>query len=398
MRTTQPIAAFLRTMLILPGLLIALHSGSAAEPKKIDMSASQWTTTGPVEFVQHMGASAIELKPGNYAQHQPSGSAILNDLSFRNGTIEYDVDPTGSMGAGFAFRMRDKDTYELFYLRPRPKCSEAVDCIQYAPQTHGVLLWDLFPQYQSPAPLIQGQWNHVKLVISGQRMNIFINGEKQPSLKIGRLEGDSLEGGLMLQGPGIFANLTVLPDETENLPEQPEPDATASDAHYLRQWQVSPFSKLAADHIPTAAEIPATSASWTALPAERSGLVNVTRLYGLPLDRADRSFVWLKTTLDSATAQQKHVSIGWSREIWIFVNGKQVFADKNLYQPPNARKTPDGRLSLENGSFDLPLRKGSNDITVALANNFYGWGLELRLDDIKGLHLTPGDTMASNHK
>jgi hypothetical protein len=69
------------------------------------------------------------------------------------------------------------------------------------------------------------------------------------------------------------------------------------------------------------------------------------------------------------------------------VNGKLVFADKNLYQPPGARKTPDGRLSLENGSFDLPLQKGRNEIAVALANNFYGWGLELRLDDLKGVQV-----------
>jgi len=71
----------------------------------------------------------------------------------------------------------------------------------------------------------------------------------------------------------------------------------------------------------------------------------------------------------------------------VFVNGKQVFADKNLYQPPAARKNPDGRCSLENGSFTLPLNKGKNEITMAIANNFYGWGAILRLADVNGLHL-----------
>jgi hypothetical protein len=66
-------------------------------------------------------------------------------------------------------------------------------------------MWDLFPRYQSSAPLRQGGWNHVKLVISGRRMNIFINGAREPTLKIGRLEGDNDGGGgLMLDGPGIF--------------------------------------------------------------------------------------------------------------------------------------------------------------------------------------------------
>ncbi len=64
--------------------------------------------------------------------------------------------------------------------------------------------------------------------------------------------------------------------------------------------------------------------------------------------------------INSSKAQQKHVSLGWAREIFVFVNGQLVFADKNLYQPSEARKTPDGRLSLENGSLMLPLKAGDN--------------------------------------
>jgi hypothetical protein len=97
--------------------------------------------------------------------------------------------------------------------------------------------------------------------------------------------------------------------------------------------------------------------------------------------------VWLKTTIHSNGEQKKRAAIGWSREIWVFVNGQQVFADKNLYQPPSARKSPDGRLSLENGSLELPLKAGDNEVDVALADDFYGWGLILHLDDLKGVNL-----------
>jgi hypothetical protein len=44
-------------------------------------------------------------------------------------------------------------------------------------------------------------------------------------------------------------------------------------------------------------------------------------------------------------------------------------------------------LSLENGSFELPLHAGANEVTVALADNFYGWGLIMHLDDAAGLEL-----------
>jgi hypothetical protein len=55
--------------------------------------------------------------------------------------------------------------------------------------------------------------------------------------------------------------------------------------------------------------------------------------------------------------------------------------------PAAARKSPDGRLSLDNGSLMLPLKAGDNEIAVAIANNFYGWGLMLHLDDVKGIEL-----------
>jgi hypothetical protein len=249
------------------------------------------------------------------------------------------------------------------------------------------MLWDLFPKYQGPAPLKEGGWNHVKLVVSGQRMNVFINGAPTPTLKIGRLEGDASEGAIWLLGPGFFANLTVAVNKVEGLPAEPEEDATASDRRYLRNWQLSPYSTLAAGKEPAIADLPAPTAAWQPLAAERSGLVNVSRVFGYPIPSfgPNRAMVWLKTTIRSSESGTKKVDFGWVREAWVFVNGKLVYADKNLYQPPTARKPPDGRCSLQNGSFLLPLQAGDNEVAVALANNFYGWAFIFRLGDVEGI-------------
>jgi hypothetical protein len=185
--------------------------------------------------------------------------------------------------------------------------------------------------------------------------------------------------------PGIFANLTVTPGATEGLATAAEKDPTADDRRFVRNWQIAPPSKLAVDHEPALTDLPT---SWKPLTAERGGLVNVSREYGLPFPREELGVVWLKTTLNSRTAQKKSVAIGWAREIWVFVNGQPVFADKNLYQPPSARKAPDGRCSLENGSLVLPLKAGDNEVDVALADNFYGWGLIMHLDDLKRVSLS----------
>jgi hypothetical protein len=175
-------------------------------------------------------------------------------------------------------------------------------------------------------------------------------------------------------------------------------DSTEDDKQLVRNWLVSASESLADGKDPSYIEMPVASQGWTPLSAERAGLMNLSRQMGLPTGHTVRALAWLKTNIDSDQAQTKHVSIGWSREIWVFVNGKQVYADKNLYQPPTARKTPDGRLSLENGSFDLPLRKGKNEIAVALANDFYGWGLELRLDDVKGVRIADGKSALAAQK
>jgi hypothetical protein len=369
-------------------LTAASRPAQATESAQIPMTADRWTTVlGNVNFVEHMGKHSIELQGGDYKKGIPEGVASLKDFQFGNGTIEYDVSAESGMGASFIFRAASKDTFEMFYLRPRPNCQEAPDCVQYAPQTHGVLLWDLFPQYQGPAPLRTGEWNHVKLVISGRRMNIYINGAAQPTLKIGRLEGDTDRGGLMLAGPGFFADLAVQRDVVDGLSKDPEADETASDDCYVRHWQISSFSKLTEGQAPTYGDLPDSSAKWAPIEAERGGLINVSRVYGLPLQRPDRGLIWLKTTIHSGSAQQKHASFGWAREVFVFVNGQIVYADKNLYQPPAARKPPDGRLSLENGSLMLPLKAGDNELAVAVANNFYGWGVKMRLDDVKGVVL-----------
>jgi hypothetical protein len=133
--------------------------------------------------------------------------------------------------------------------------------------------------------------------------------------------------------------------------------------------------------------MPAASQEWKTIHAERKGLVNLSREYGRPLPEPSRSVAWLKTTIASDRKQTRKVEIGWTRELWVFVNGKLVYADRNFFEADDARKAPDGRCSLENGAFPLPLEAGDNEVAVAIANNFYGWGMVLRVSDPDGVHL-----------
>lgn len=360
--------------------LSVLPIAQAAEPITIPMTADHWQTKENAEFLRQLGFYHGLMRLN-------SGSAVLKDITLSDGTIEFDVDTIGRGAPGIAFRQQDEDNFELLYLRPDPACPAFRACIQYAPQTHGVLLWDLFPQYQTRAPLRENGWNHIKMVVSGRRMIVFVNDAASPTLEVGRLEGDAMKGGLRLQGPGTFANMVIIPDAVDGLSPEPARDPLDRDRGLARNWRLSTFSALPIGKEPVYNEMPGASQEWKTISTERKGLVNLSREYGRPLPGPNRAVAWLKTTITSDRKQTKKVDIGWTRELWVFVNGKLVYADKNLFEVEEARKAPDGRCSLENGAFTLPLESGDNEIAVAIANNFFGWGLMLRLVDPEGVHL-----------
>ncbi len=367
-----------------------------AAPVEIPLTADRWQ---PVDIQvnsplkAHLQFLQQEAFPGGLLRLD-SGSALLSGVSFDTGTVEFDIKPLPGDGLpGIRFRQRDPDTAEDFYIRPSADCPASQDCLQYAPVTHGRMLWDLFVQDQRPAPIRPTEWNHVRMVVSRHRMEAFINNLSSPSLVVDALQGDASSGGLELEGPAVFANLSVTPGLTGNLPAQPAPDPAAADGRYLRDWRVSTPATVPANAEPDLSTMPGASGGWTAIVAERDGLVDISRIAPPPRRLPAPALVWLSTSVVSERAQHRHVAIGWARQVWVFVNGRRVFADRNLYNTPAARKTPDGRLSLRNGGFDLPLQAGRNTVAVALSSNFpagsglYGWGLEMRLDDLRGLRL-----------
>ncbi len=371
-----------------------LHAESSI---KVPFSADRWQPVQDVDnplmpdvrFIGHEGfpQGAIVLK---------NGSAALNGLSFRDGTIEFDMKATGQDIPGIQFRRHGEPGHqdaEEFYLRSFPECRASNDCIQYAPVIHGFMLWNVYPQYQTQAPIFDG-WNHYKLVVSGRRMNVYINNSPQPILAVGNLESSSTDGLIQLRGPAVFANLTVTPGAIEGLNPHPTPDPSAADAGIVRQWQLGPQTPARFGQDPAFSEAP-SGTDWKRLTAGRFGLVNLNREYELV--RRPPSLTWLRTAVISSATQDKLVQLGWLGHVWVFVNGKLVTQEKNFYEPDDERRAPDGRLSIENGSFRIPLQKGSNQITLVLYSavhddrttvNYYGWGAILRFQNTQGLQLS----------
>lgn len=380
--------------ILITGLCLPFaHAASLKKPglqasQVISMNSSQWHPVGEQTEVQYV---AKEGFPGGIAVLK-SGDIALNALSFRDGTIEFDMKPLAEDMLGIRFRQRDPQNAEEFYIRSLPDCRAENDCIQYSPVINGFMLWNVYPQYQRRAPVFADGWNHIRLVVSGKRMNIFINDSVEPSLSVGELLGHIPQGSLQLHGPAAFANLVVTPGETDGLSPIALRDSLASDPGVARAWLLGPLTPLHYGSAPTYAERPQDPNAWKPVRSERFGILNLNRQF--TASKEAPALTWAKTLVDSAQDHQTVVSLGWIGQAWVFVNGSLVASGKNFYYPESERRAPDGRLSLQNGSFTIPLHRGHNEILIAMYSSVhddarsrtaYGWALVMHYDDTRGL-------------
>jgi len=371
----------MKKMYFLTSLLLAGYVLASAQSKteEIPMEATYWDfQTGNVEFVEHRGVAAMKS-----ISHAPRMTA--KDVQFKNGTIEFDVEFNESRFVSVYFRQENEQEAECFYLRAgRAGNTKAPDAAQYSSIVKGVTLWDLQGHYQGPATLKAEGWNHIKLVVSGNQTLVYVNDMEQPSLHIPHLEGNTKIGNIALEGKGYFANLVVKADEIEGLSPQSGYDPTSNDPRYLRKWEVTapvmlPFEQ---DAI-SGSVVPNDTTVWQPIIAERLGLINLTRQYGAD-DESKRRVTWLKKTITSESVQKRTLHLGFSDEVWVLINNRLLYIDKNYYNQP-IMKEPNGRISIENTSFNLPLQEGENELMIGVGNFFFGWGIIARLDAVEGL-------------
>lgn len=343
---------------------------------RIPLTSEMWEfPAGKVEFMEYKSAPAMKLLTG-------AGQVVLKNQQFSDGIIEFDLEPINPYFTSFYFRRKDAQESECFYLRVgRANNPVAMDAVQYAPIIKGVNLWDLLGSYQGPAMIKNKDFNHIKLVISGKQLAAYVNSSEKPTLEIPNIEGNNAEGGLAFEGEAIISNLVVRPKEVEGLQAKEGLDPTYNDSRYIREWFVGqPFTLPVGKEV-NMSDLPKNEVTWEKIKTERLGLVNLTRNFG---KSESRRAVWLKVKLKTEAARTLTLDFGFSDEVWAFLNGRMAFTDKNLYGHP-IMKNPEGRCSVENTSFKLPLKSGSNELLIAVANDFYGWAIIARLETMEGI-------------
>ena len=366
-----------------------LFWAAAASGQVVPLKAEDWVfRPGAVEFGDSVGVARMKILSSE-------GHVLLRRGDFSDGTIEFDVIPTDPGFSQFDFRWQDSTESECFYFRTtrgggHPYVMEGV---QYTPIVKGTMCWDIMAHYQGNASFGQGAPNHVKLVISGRRMLVYVNGGAgvsggtgapggaRPTLDIGELEGNTTHGSIGFSGQAIISNLVLKPGKVEGLSPMAATDPTANDPRYLRHWQMTAPDTLAPGVDFSYGLMPGKETGWQPIDAERRGLINLTRKWVV---NRSHQLIWLKTTIHAEEAGRYTLRLGFVDEVWLFLNGGLLYLDKNFYGQPIA-KSPRGRLSLENAMVSLPLQQGDNVLMVGVGSNFYGWAIMARLDDLDGL-------------
>src|SRR5690349_5697499 len=86
--------------------LSAAPIAQGAEAITVTMAADHWQTKENAEFFRQLGFYHGLMRLN-------SGNAVLKDIVFSDGTIEFDVNTIGRGAPGIAFRQQDNDNFEL---------------------------------------------------------------------------------------------------------------------------------------------------------------------------------------------------------------------------------------------------------------------------------------------
>lgn len=183
----------------------------------------------PSEFLGKKALRVMEAR-GKESEREDK-LAIINGLSFENGSIELEIasrprsgSGPGARGfAGIAFHLApDRSRFECFYLRPtngraedQERRNHAVQYISFPTYPWDKLRKETPGRYETYSDLQPSVWTHVRIEVSGITAKLFVLGATQPTLIVNDLKLGAAKGGIAFWiGPGTeawFRQLRVTP-------------------------------------------------------------------------------------------------------------------------------------------------------------------------------------------
>lgn len=359
---------------------------SSPQPIQVPMTAESFVFSTPNGGSANSGPQFAEFL-GRKAVYLPSGLIGVKQPKFRDGTIDVDIAIKESgLFAGVAFRTESDANLEMIYIRPG--ASDTIEAMQYTPRLNGDAIWQLLnsTHEKATAHFPKNEWFHLKLVIAGRTCTVFMDNNPEPTMTVTNLRRGDSEGTIGLWGLGggaYFSNLSYTPSPDRapiaDLPRFEEPGV-------ISDWELSPsFDASDMD----ATTYPATIAQWDRVHAEDPGFVLVNRyrvspaMFPMP-SRPDMQkgrvkgakLVFARAHIASQAAADKILNIGYSDDIVVYLNGKQIFSGKNAlsYRSDDAL----GVFGLDD-HVPIHLDAGDNELVVAVTEYNGGWAFECKL-------------------
>lgn len=154
---------------------------------------------------------------------QPSDGLLwINDMVFKNGTIDVDIkgiDERGQSFVGFAFHILNDSTFDAIYFRPfnfksPERKGHSVQYISH-PKNTWYFLRENFPEkYENPVSPVPDPtgWFHATIEVDYPTVSVFVDNNKEPSLVIEQIS-DRKTGQLGFwvghNSEGWFRNLKI---------------------------------------------------------------------------------------------------------------------------------------------------------------------------------------------
>jgi len=374
-----PSFALLFTLLCTSTVAIAQTAPQISIPPE----SPRWQLEGEAKPAEYQGRKCLLLN---------GGAAVLKDFEMRDGVVDVDVATPAARGFfGMQFRIvEDGATAEWVYLRQHK--STYPDAMQYTPVFHTGANWQIYngPGFTGAVDIPRDVWFHLRLEVTGAQAKLFVKDMEKPALVMNDLKTGIQKGQFALHvliGETYFSNFEVR--TTTDSPWQRQLPAMAPNT--ITKWQLSQ-SFDATEHDLEKAPV-MTAMRWQEVEAEPPGFVVIYRYRDAPHLRVSfandfskrlepqpgMKLVYAKTNIESDRDQVKKLYIGYSDDVSVFLNGQILYRGRSAqnFRDPGFL----GIVNPENDAVYLPLKKGSNELLLALSELGGGWGFNCRLVD-----------------
>ncbi len=338
----------------------------------VPFNSEHWELGDSPIVENYIGKRSVKLE---------GASISTKNIQLKNGIIEFNINFPYSdfFFTGILFRALDADNGENFYIRPHQ--SGNPDATQYTPVFNSYSGWQLYhgEGYSATVELTPDIWHRIRIEILDNQADIYFNDVETPIIKVTDLKRDPVAGGIRLSANQVayFSDLKYSKSDPQLAERESTPGETPKGL--IKEWYVT-------DIVPNAdfqdkLSVNTRRLRWTKQQAEESGTINLAKFVQ---SGEGKTTVLTKLNVESESDTFKRLDFGYSDFVWVYVNGKPVYSGRNDF------RSRDYRYLGTIGWFDsvyLPLKEGSNEVVFVVGENFGGWGLKAKIENMEGITL-----------